>query len=209
MNEQAEEKASKKETPGNKEIDHSVSATDKNEDLSAASEEVPTEKEAEAETAESDENKPKKPRSKLPFVIIGAIVLIGAIGGLIYWLNARHYESTDDAFIDGDIVQISPKVSAYVKKVYVKGNQRVKKGDLLVELNTQDYEAKLAQARAQFRAAQAQKNQSQAQVALTRATTNASQTQAQSSVAAAQNNVDSSAPPPMQKNRKSVRRKMP
>lgn len=146
------------------------------------------ETEDEEESAETEEK--KKPRSKLPFLIIGAVILIGAIGGLIYWLNARHYESTDDAFIDGDVIQISPKVSAYVAKIYVKSNQKVHKGDLLVELDTKDYEARLEQAQAQLRAAQAQKNQSQAQVALTRATTNASQTQAQSSVESARNNVE-------------------
>ena len=74
-------------------------------------------------------------------------------------------------------------------KVYVDSNQYVKKGELLVELNSKDYEAKLEQAQAQLRAAEAQKNQSQAQVALTRATTSASRTQAQSGVAAAKNNV--------------------
>ncbi len=142
---------------------------------------------AEESAEEKDE---KKSRSKLPFLIIGAVILIGAIGGLIYWLNARHYESTDDAFIDGDIVQISPKVSAYITKIYVDSNQFVHKGDLLVELNTKDYEAKLEQAQAQLQAAKAQKNQSQTQVALTKATTNASQTQATSGVEAARNNVE-------------------
>ncbi len=142
------------------------------------------------DAAESDESAAEeKPRSKTLFYIIGAVVLIGAIGGLIYWLNARQYESTDDAFIEGDIVQISPKVSAYVTKVYVDSNQLVHKGDLLVELNSKDYEAKLEQAQAELRAAQAQKNQSQAQVALTKATTTASQTQAVSGVEAARNNV--------------------
>ena len=190
MNEQAEKRSSQKIISGSEEDNQSAAAMEKGEELPTPSEEIPAENDADSETARGDTDKPKKTRSKLPFIVIGAIVLIGAIGGLIYWLNARHYESTDDAFIDGDIVQISPKVSAYVTKVYVKGNQRVKKGDLLVELSAQDYQAKLEQAQAQLRAAQAQKNQSQAQVALTRATTNASQTQAQSGVQSAQNNVN-------------------
>src|SRR5437588_12779320 len=54
----------------------------------------------------------KKKRRK--FILIGIMVLlILAVVGLIYWLYARQYESTDDAFIDGDLVQISPRVSAY------------------------------------------------------------------------------------------------
>ena len=43
-------------------------------------------------------------------LIIGAVVLlIGAIVGVRYWLYARSHESTDDAFIDGHIIQVSPK----------------------------------------------------------------------------------------------------
>lgn len=162
----------------------------------AVEENPPAEKsDTEAEDKDSNEaaeaeDKKKKPRSKLLFIIIGAVILVGAISGLIYWLNARNYESTDDAFIDGDVIRISPKISAYITKIYAKSNQPVKKGDLLVELDTRDYEAKLEQAKAQFRAAQAQREQSQAQVNLTRATTNASQTQARSNVQTTQKNVD-------------------
>ncbi len=138
------------------------------------------------EEAAADE--PKKSR-KLPLIIGAAVLLIAAIIGTTYWLYARQYESTDDAFIDGDVVQISPKVAAYVAKVYVKSNQEVHKGDLLVELNTQDYESRLEQAKAQLRAAEAQKNSSQANVDLTRKTTEASKSQAVSNVETTRNNV--------------------
>ena len=151
--------------------------------------------EAQPETKDSQEvvSVPKKKKSKLPFIIGGAVLLVAAIGGLLYWLHARNYESTDDAFIDGDVVQISPKVAAYVTKVYVDSNKFVHKGDLLLELNTQDYEAKLEQAKAQLRAAEAQKNQSQASVDLTRKSVSASQSQAASNVQTAQSNVQQTA----------------
>ena len=132
--------------------------------------------------------KPKK-KSRLPLFIGAAVLSIAAVVGTIYWLYARQYESTDDAFIDGDVVQISPKVAAYVAKVYVKSNQQVHKGDLLVELNTQDYEARLEQAKAQLRTAEAQKGASQASVDLARKTTEASKTQAISNVETTRNNV--------------------
>ena len=146
----------------------------------------------EAEKTDGAAAQEKKPRSKLPVIIIGSVLLIAGIGGLIYWLHARQFESTDDAFIDGDVVQISPKIAAYVTKVYVKSNQQVHKGDLLLELNTQDYEARLEQAKAQLRTAEAQKNQSQAQVDLTRKTTEASQAQAVSNVQTTRSNVQQS-----------------
>ncbi|HEY8560280.1 MAG TPA: HlyD family secretion protein [Pyrinomonadaceae bacterium] len=131
-----------------------------------------------------------KQKRRFPVVIVGALALVALVGGLIYWLYARQFETTDDAFIEGDVVQISPKVSAYVAKVYVKSNQPVHKGDLLVELNSQDFEVRLEQAKAQLRTAQAQKNQSQASVDLTRKTTAAGQTQARSNVETAQTNVE-------------------
>ncbi|MDQ2747601.1 MAG: efflux RND transporter periplasmic adaptor subunit [Acidobacteriota bacterium] len=149
-----------------------------------------TEPEAENEDApeENEETAPKKSR-KIPIIIGVAAVIIVAIAGTVYWLYARQYESTDDAFIDGDVVQISPKVAAYVTKVYVDSNQEVHKGDLLLELNTQDFEVKLTQAKAALRAAQAQKGASQAQVDLTRKTTDAAQAQATSNVQTTRNNV--------------------
>ena len=138
---------------------------------------------------EKDEEAAPKKSRKIPIFIGGAVFLIAATAGLIYWLYARQYESTDDAFIDGDIVQISPKISAYVAKVYVKSNQQVHKGDLLVELNTQDYQSKLDQAKAQLRVAETQKSASRANVDLTRKTTEASKSQAISNVQTTQSNV--------------------
>lgn len=135
-----------------------------------------------------DSETPK--RKKTPFYIVGAILLVAAIAGSVYWIYARQYESTDDAFIDGDIVQISPKISAYVTKIYVKENQSVKKGELLVELNAEELEAKLERARAELRAAEARRGQAEAQTLLTRRTTGAAQTQARSNVETARSNVE-------------------
>jgi membrane fusion protein (multidrug efflux system) len=123
------------------------------------------------------------------FIIGGVVLLVAVIAGVGYWLYERQFESTDDAFIEGDITQISPKVSAYISRIYVKNNQLVHKGDLLVELDPKDFEAKLEQARAQLRVTQAQHGQAQANVDLTRKTTGASQSQARSNVETARNNV--------------------
>src|SRR3954447_9531486 len=128
---------------------------------------------------------------KRKFLIIGAVsLLVLIIGGVSYWLYSRQYESTDDAFVDADITQVSPKVSAYVQKVYVEGNQYVHKGDLLVELNPQDYQLRLEQAQAQLNNAKAQYQASLTNVDLTKATTAAAQQQARSNVQTASSNVD-------------------
>ncbi|MEP6925886.1 MAG: efflux RND transporter periplasmic adaptor subunit [Pyrinomonadaceae bacterium] len=129
-------------------------------------------------------------RRRLPIFIVAGVLLIGAISGTIYWLYARQYESTDDAFLDGDIVQVSPKLSAYVSKVYIHDNQQVKKGDLLVELDAKDYQARLETAKAQLQAAKAQRGQAEAGVELIRKTTVAGRSQASSNVETARSNVE-------------------
>src|SRR5919205_4312607 len=88
----------------------------------------------------------RRPLYRRPvFLIVAAFILLAAaLLGLRYWLYARSHESTDDAFIDGRIVQLSPKVSGYVAKVYVTDNQQVKEGDLIAELDARDYEVRLS-----------------------------------------------------------------
>jgi len=134
------------------------------------------------------DSKPSSKR-KRAFLIAGSILLVAAVIGTAYWLYTRQFEYTDDAFISGEIVEISPKISAYVKKLDVKDNQFVKKGDLLVELNDDALQVALDQARSQLHAAQALRSKSQAQTVLTHKTTTADVDQARSNVKTAQNNV--------------------
>ena len=133
----------------------------------------------------------QKKRKRKKILYIGAVaLLVLIIAGIAYWLYARQYESTDDAFVEADITQVSPKVSAYVRKIYVDGNQFVHKGDLLVELDTADLEARLQQAKAQLEQARSQRTAALANVNLTTRTTNASQQTARSNVESAQQNVE-------------------
>ncbi len=140
---------------------------------------------------ETHEHVKKRPLYKRPALLIGAVivVLIVLVLGLRYWLYARSHETTDDAFIDGHIVQVSPKVSGYVTKVYVTDNQSVNAGDLIVELDPRDFEAKLAQAKAALNAGLAQQRQAQTQVTLTRVTTRANLQQASAGVQQARSGV--------------------
>jgi membrane fusion protein (multidrug efflux system) len=93
----------------------------------------------------------------------------GGIIGLVVWLLARGYENTDDAFIDGHIIDVSPRISAEVVSVHFNDNQEVKKGDLLVELDPRAYRVAVEKAAAQLLQAQAQVSQAQAQAAQARA----------------------------------------
>jgi membrane fusion protein, multidrug efflux system len=126
-------------------------------------------------------------------IIIAAVVLaLGAIFGVRYWLYSRSHESTDDAFIDGHIIQVSPKASGYVAKIYVTDNQQVKEGDLLAELDARDYEVKLQQAKAALDAGLAKENEAKTNVTLTRATTSATVQQARATVQKSRSDVASS-----------------
>jgi membrane fusion protein (multidrug efflux system) len=117
------------------------------------------------------------------------VLLIAAIFGVRYWLYARAHETTDDAFIDGHIIQVSPKASGYVSKVYVSDNQNVNAGDLVAEIDPRDYEAKVAQAKAALNAGLAQQKQAQTQVTLTRVTSRANVQQASAGVQQARSGV--------------------
>lgn len=142
------------------------------------------------ENPEESLTKQRKPRSRVPIYITGTIVIIGLISAFLYWTYSRRFETTEDAFIEGDIVQISPKISAYVTKVYVKDNQFVHKGDLLLELDSKDLEAKRDQALAQLKIAQAEREQARAGVSLTRKSTEAGRIQALSNITTSRNNVE-------------------
>lgn len=132
--------------------------------------------------------KPSKKRRNIAIASV-ALIVVGGLG-FAYWIYSRQFESTDDAFIEGDIVQISPKISAYVGRVYVRANQFVHKGDLLVELEPQDFQIRLEQAKAQLENARSQRALARANVGLTTKTTGASRQQAASNVETARTNVE-------------------
>jgi membrane fusion protein (multidrug efflux system) len=85
-------------------------------------------------------------KKKKAFMIVGVVVVIGLIAGYFYSGYRKTHVSTDDAFIDGNIHTIAAKIYGTVKKVSVKDNQLVKKGDLLVEVDPADYTARLREA---------------------------------------------------------------
>jgi membrane fusion protein, multidrug efflux system len=81
---------------------------------------------------------------------VGAIVLLAAlIAGLLYWLQVRHYESTDDAFVAARSFSVAAKVGGYVTDIPVTDNQHVNAGDLLAKIDERDYRIAIDQAAAQ------------------------------------------------------------
>jgi membrane fusion protein (multidrug efflux system) len=95
-------------------------------------------------------------------LIVALLFACGVIFGLRYIVNSAAYQSTDDAFIDGHIVPVSSKVAGRVQTVYVVDNQRIKKGDLVAELDPRDFDAAARQKFAALQSSQAQAGAAQA-----------------------------------------------
>ena len=115
----------------------------------------------EPENEDTDKDGSKKPRSKKPLIILVIVVVLLAVIGFFVWFAHRNQVSTDDAYTDGNVVSMVPKISGYVVELYVDDNSRVRKGDLLLRIDPRDYliakeqaEAQLAQAKAQHRSSQ-------------------------------------------------------
>ena len=112
---------------------------------------------------------PKKKNSKLPLIILAIVVVLGAIGGAIWWFLHRNQTDTDDAYTDGRVVTMASQVNGYVTVLAVNDNQFVHKGDVLVQIDPRPYEAARDQAKGELAAAEAQRDN--AQIALQKAKT--------------------------------------
>lgn len=110
---------------------------------------------------------PEKKKRKSFVLPIVALALLGAAGwyGYNWWTDGRFLVSTDDAYVEGDIAVIAPKVSGYVAKVDVVANQEVKAGDVLLTLDDGDYRNALEQAQAQLQTQQLSLARIDAQIA--------------------------------------------
>jgi len=93
------------------------------------------------------------PKFRVTVACAGGCLLILVLG---FIHQSLCYVSTDDAFIEGHVVPISAKVSAHVTKVPVEDNQEVKAGDLLIELDSNDFRVKDQMAKAELQAAEAE-----------------------------------------------------
>lgn len=87
----------------------------------------------------------KLDKKKLLVVAFPVLVLI-----VLGWLYLSSFETTDDAFVEGHIIRISPKVTGIIDKLYVDDNEHVKKGKLLLTIDDRDYKVHYEQAKAAY-----------------------------------------------------------
>src|SRR5437016_13083746 len=108
---------------------------------------------------EEPQPKPRWPWLKYatPFMVLllAAAVMITITRNWNAWEGGRTEQVTDDAIVRGDLTPLSTKVAGIVRNVKVSDFQRVHAGDLLVELQDDDYQAQLAQASAAVEASKA------------------------------------------------------
>ena len=109
--------------------------------------------------------KPRQSGKKL-FLLSFATLLCASlvVAGFIWWQYAITHEDTDDAYVDGDMTSISSRLPGTVTEVYVRDNQVVKAGQLLLKLDPRDYANAVDQARADYDLAMRQYGEAQTSV---------------------------------------------
>jgi membrane fusion protein (multidrug efflux system) len=141
---------------------------------------------SESQAAPAQRPAARRRPSKRLTIVLGVLAGLTAIGALAYYIYSRGYVSTDDAFIDAHITQVSARVAGHVARVYIDDNQWVEAGDVLAELDPRDLQVSLDQAQAQLQVAEAQDEAARIGVELTSVTSDAQLQEAQSSLAMAQ-----------------------
>ncbi|MBP0589748.1 HlyD family secretion protein [Paraburkholderia sp. LEh10] len=107
----------------------------------------------------------------MALAVLSVVVVIAAATS--YWFFVgRFVETTDDAYVGGDVTVLAPKVNGFVTDVLVQDNQFVKAGQVLIRLDARDYDARLAQANAEVASAEAAQTELEAKKSLQLATIN-------------------------------------
>jgi membrane fusion protein (multidrug efflux system) len=101
------------------------------------------------------EDSTKKTGKRKRLLIIGSILGLALIIGVFFYIRSKGFETTDNAQIDADIIPIRTSVSGYVKEVRFTDNTMVKKGDTLLLINDDEFQARVLQAEAALENAKA------------------------------------------------------
>ena len=110
-------------------------------------------------------NSPAQARHRRPthMALVAILATVLSVAGYHFWNYLESYQDTDDAQVDGYLDPISSRINGTINAVYVDNNQSVKAGQLLVQLDPNDYQVALEQARAQLAQAEADLNSARQQ----------------------------------------------
>jgi membrane fusion protein, multidrug efflux system len=101
--------------------------------------------------ADTEITQPRSRRRAIVVVVV-VIIIVAAIG---LWWRSTFSEDTDDAQVNGHLIQVSARIAGQVIKVDVQENQLVNKGDLIAELDPRDYQVAVENAQAALASAEA------------------------------------------------------
>jgi len=114
----------------------------------------------------NDEEMQPEKSSRRKFIVIAVLIFL-IVGACLFYWHSTFTEDTDDAQIDGNLYQVSSRVTGQVIKVYVDDNQQVQAGQLLAEIDPKDYQVALEQALANLASAKAAAIQANVNVPIT------------------------------------------
>lgn len=126
----------------------------------------------------------------LTWGIVLVVLLLAVTISYQLWQESKKSQSTDDAYVEGDVITISSELPGRITEVGVKDNQKVKKGDLLVRIENDDYQSRLAQAERNLHSAQQKALAARADYELTRVQAESMVGEEASGVQLAQSGVD-------------------
>jgi membrane fusion protein (multidrug efflux system) len=101
--------------------------------------------------ADTEIAQPQSRRRGIIFVVIAVLIVVA----IILWWRSTFSEDTDDAQVNGHLIQVSSRINGQVLKVDVEENQLVKAGDTIAELDPKDYDVAVENAEAALASAQA------------------------------------------------------
>ena len=128
----------------------------------------------------------QKPRRR--FIIIGVVAVLVVVG-LLWWWHSTYYEDTDDAQVNGHLIQISARVAGHILKVNVDENQYVEAGTVIAELDPSDFQTAVQQDEANLESAEASYEAAKVTVPVTHINTGSTLTSAGADVSSASSQV--------------------
>ena len=141
-----------------------------------------------APVQETEITQPKSRRTGI-IVVVLIILVIAAVG---FWWHSTYSEDTDDAQVNGHLIQVSSRIGGQVIKVEVEENQVVKAGDTIAELDPKDFDVAVENAQANLAVAQANASAANVNIPLTSINTGSTLTSANADVSGTQAGVGQS-----------------
>jgi membrane fusion protein (multidrug efflux system) len=130
---------------------------------------------------QNDLEAPPRKKGRRRFIVIGVVAVL-IVGALLFWWHSTYYEDTDDAQVDGHLIQVSARVAGQVIKVNVEQNQYVQAGTVIAEIDPKDFEVTVQQDEASLESAEANYEAARVNIPLIGVNTSSTLTSAASGV---------------------------